>query len=126
MGEKSMENIICKCCGGKAVKNGRSSSGIQRYLCVSCRRTFAIESLRYSDEEKAQAMEYYLNNCGIRKTALFVKCSPGTIINWIREATFAIPNNQAFALNSKHTDNTVKDIVEMDEIYTFCLKKPTK
>jgi transposase-like protein len=121
-----MENVICKYCGSKTMKNGRSSNGVQRYLCVSCHRTFATETRRYSDERKAAAIDFYLNNCGIRKTAYFVGCSPGTVINWIRAATSATQDNQAFALNPEQADGMDGDIVEMDEIYTICLKKTTE
>jgi len=119
--------IVCKYCGSPKVKRNGKCRNVQRYLCFSCKRTFATERKppKYSDEKKAEAIKYYMNNCGIRKTALFVDCSPGTIINWIREATCATPDNQAFALNSD-TGSSDGDFVEMDEIYTFCLKKPTE
>jgi transposase-like protein len=140
-----MENVICKHCGGKAMKNGKSGSGVQRYICVSCRRTFATETRRYSDEIKAEAIDFYLNNCGVRRTAYFIGCSPGSVINWIRAATNATKDNQAFALTPEQTDGDIAktdeiharngsqdarsvdgDIIEMDEIYTICLKKTTE
>ena len=50
----------------------------------------------------------YMNNCGVRKTALFMGCSPGTILNWVREA----------AANIEPTNAIVEDdVIEMDEIY---------
>ena len=48
--------------------------GKQRYMCKECRKTFYdIETKpKFSQETKKKAISMYLNNVGIRKTALFV------------------------------------------------------
>jgi len=118
------ENNICIYCGSQAVKKNGRCNNIQRYICNSCSRTFSKEGKRiYSDEQKAKAITFYLNNCGVRKTALFVGCSPATVINWVRAASDEVQRKQSLP---KPTSCESADIIEMDEIYTTCLKKPTK
>jgi len=54
----------------------------------------------------------YLNNCGVRKAALFIGCSPATILNWVKEASSSL-NTQNPAIDG--------DTIEMDEIYMLKL-----
>jgi len=57
----------------------------------------------------------YLNNVGIRKIALFLGCSPATVINWIRRRHSELKNTPEVCESG--------DVIEMDEIYTYCAKK---
>jgi transposase-like protein len=92
----------CKC-GGSLWKHGGN-----RFKCKSCGKTCSEFEPKYSEADKNRAIKFYLNNCGIRKTALFIGCSPGTILNWIRERA----NN----LNPE-TVSVDGDTIEMDEIW---------
>ena len=35
------EDMICKKCGSKLYKNGRTKNGIQKYICSCCKKTFS-------------------------------------------------------------------------------------
>lgn len=41
---------------------------------------------KFSEELKQKAILMYLNNVGVRKTAMFIGCSRTTITNWVKKA----------------------------------------
>ena len=92
----------CKC-GGALWKHGS-----KRFKCKVCGKTCSEFKPKYTQTDRERAIHFYLNNCGVRKTALFMRCSPGTILNWIRKSASAV-EQQAHQLSG--------DIVEMDEIW---------
>ena len=96
---------ICKFCSGAVWKNG-TDMGVQRFKCKVCGKYSSDSIPKYSEKDRESAIKFYLNNCGVRKTALFIGCSPGTILNWIRKSAKEI---QPCPING--------DIVEMDEIF---------
>jgi transposase-like protein len=73
-------NIFCSHCAGKNHLKKGFVRGIQRYLCKSCKRIFTMKPKRYDDLMKLFAVYLYLNNCGIRKIAKFLKVNPSTIL----------------------------------------------
>ena len=97
----------CKFCGSELWKNG-VDNGVQRYRCKKCFKCFSNSSPKYSAEVKEKAINMYLNNCGIRKIAMFIGCAPSSVINWIREKASTIELKKF---------NSTDDIIEMDEIY---------
>jgi len=109
----------CKHCkSGNFIKNG-TNRGIQRFICNDCNRTFSCKPPKFGKEIKRQAMLMYLNNVGIRKTALFLGASRTTILNWIREGHETLVD---FLSEFKPDVSEAADIIELDEIYTFVQK----
>ena len=107
----------CTYCGSNHyVKNGKGP-GYQRYICQSCKKSFSdkVRKFNYSDKEKF--LQYYLNNTGVRKCALFIGCSPSLIINWIRELASNL-RRLAKKAESEISSDKMPEIIEMDEIYT--------
>jgi transposase-like protein len=107
----------CTHCGSLIyVKNG-SYKGCQRYICKSCNRSFSdkVRKFRYSDKERF--LEMYLNNVGIRKAAKFLGCSPSLLIGWVRELAENFKRQLELA-QINLPDDSIPDIIEMDEIYT--------
>ena len=68
---------------------------------------------------KQKAILMYLNNVGVRKTAMFIGCSRTTVTNWVRKAKEKLDKKlKKFEPNySKKTD-----IIELDEMYTYVQK----
>jgi transposase-like protein len=99
----------CKICGGNVWKNG-VDKGVQRYRCKVCGKYSSSSDVKaqYSEKDVKNAIQMYLNNCGVRKTALFIGCSPGTILNWVRKAANGV---------EAKTYSVGGDIIEMDEIF---------
>ena len=105
----------CRHCRSTRTRKNGKTQGKQRFLCKNCGRTFAGNPPKYSKKTKEKAILMYLNNVGIRKIALFSGCSPSTVLNWIREKHSKLKNSTEAS--------EITDIIELDEIYTYCSKK---
>ena len=110
----------CKHCESPNVKKNGNSCGKQRYLCKDCKKTCFDTSPKYTNADKRRAILMYLNNCGVRKTALFIGCSRTTVTNWVRQAKRDL---DTIIKDFEPNYSEVPDIIELDEIYTFIQKK---
>ena len=109
----------CKHCNSARTRKNGTSFGTQRFICQDCRRTFTNKSPRFSKETKRRAILMYLNNVGIRKTALFIGASRTAVLNWIKkEPEILIDLLCDFQPDLSET----ADIIELDEIYAFIKK----
>ncbi|MCL2298149.1 MAG: hypothetical protein FWC38_02790, partial [Proteobacteria bacterium] len=72
----------CTHCGSTSyVKNG-SYKGSQRYRCKDCGRAFSDKVRKFTYADKERFLHMYLNNVGIRKSALFMGCSSSMPNRW--------------------------------------------
>ena len=109
----------CKCCGSCKIKKNGKSLGKQRYKCKECGKTFFDTKPKFSEELKQKAILMYLNNVGVRKTAMFIGCSRTTVTNWVKKAKEKLDKKlKKFVPN--YSQKT--DIIELDEIYTYVKK----
>jgi transposase-like protein len=85
------EQVLCAYCkGSEVVKNGKSSVGIQRYLCriPDCGKTFQRDH-RYqacAPGIKDRLVDMALNGSGIRDTARVLCVSVGTVLTTIKKS----------------------------------------
>jgi len=105
----------CRHCKSRNTRKNGKAKGKQRFLCKECGRTFAGKAPKFSKKTKEKAILMYLNNVGIRKIALFLECSPATVLYWIRQ--------RHSKLKTSPESSAGVDIIELDEIYTYCAKK---
>ena len=110
--------ITCPKCKSENISKNGHNRGAQRYMCKECRMTFSEKPPKFSQEDKKQAVEMVLHGIGIRKTAKFVKSSPTSVINWLKEAHRIL---KAVKTGAKPMEKA--DIIELDEIYTIVKKK---
>jgi transposase-like protein len=112
--------MICPDCQSSELRRSGLKKGAQRYRCRACGRYMTDKPPRFSPQVKAQAVDMYVNNVGIRKIARFVGASPAGVLRWIRKAHAHLQERAAPAgqLNAA----AAADIIEMDEIYTFVQK----
>jgi len=110
----------CHHCGSAEYRKNGSYQGVQRYICKHCGRSFTDRGERFSKAVKAQALDMYLNNVGIRKAARFVGASPASILNWIAAAAEAMAQRLSRAAEQLRDERP--DVIEMDEIYTYVQK----
>lgn len=109
----------CKRCRSNKIKKNGKSFGKQRYMCKICGKTFFDIEPRFSKETKKKAILMYLNNVGVRKTALFIGCSRTTISNWVKKAKKQL-DKMLDEYEPNYSEKT--DVIEMDEIYTYVQK----
>lgn len=109
----------CPKCQSQDLRKAGFKSGAQRYSCRVCGRYSTDRAPRFSAQIKAQAVDMYLNNVGIRKIARFVGASPAGVLRWIRKEHAAV---QARLAQVQPDAQAPADIIEMDEIYTYVQK----
>ena len=83
--------VQCVKCGGSNVrKNGKSSSGIQRYICCaqSCRKTFQLthKYLAYNPGIKERIVDMALNGAGIRDTSRVLSVAQHTVMQTLKKS----------------------------------------
>jgi len=81
-----------------------------------CGRAFSDEVRKFTYADKERFLQLYLNNTGIRKSALFMGCSPSLLVKWVRE--FASNLRLQLEKAGEHIGEEIPDIIEMDEIFT--------
>jgi len=119
--------IKCKHCGSKsAVKNGKTKNGKQRYKCKDCGKVFrpGDERVKYSFEQKLRVLKWYLDGAGIRSISRNEGVSTPLIIKWLRGFSKILRQK----LNEINIPEDAKkiQILELDEMFSFCKKKLQK
>jgi hypothetical protein len=106
----------CHCTSARVVKNGRSRHGHQRWLCRDCHRTCGErDRRRVPPDQRAAALNHYLEGVGLRATERLVGVSHNAVMNWVLEAV-------ADKVLAQVPPGTV-EWVEADELWTYVGKK---
>ena len=119
-------SIKCKHCGSLSkVKNGYVN-GKQRYKCKECGKTYREGDLRekYSVEKKLRVIKWYLEGAGIMSIERMEGVSNPLIIKWIRKFAKILRARLNEAVIEE--DARKIEIIELDELFSYCQKKLTK
>ena len=85
--EVKIEINCVKCKSKKLVKDGKSKSGVQRYVCKDCQKTQQIDFKRNGDKpevkEKIKKMAH--NGNGIRQTSRILEISTTTVMRVLKK-----------------------------------------
>ena len=73
--------VYCRSVEG-VVRNGKAPSGLQRYYCRPCRRSFQMDFINNANKPgvRERIVEMALNGSGVRDTARVLGISPTTVI----------------------------------------------
>lgn len=117
----------CKGCGsGEIVRNGRDKAGTQRYKCRTCGSTYrdGDKRLKYGLEKRLRVVSMYLEGIGIRSIERLEGVSNPLIIYWIRHFSDLLRKE----LKRRPIPDSAKEIqiLELDELFTYCKKRPNK
>ena len=80
--------VTCPHCqGNDMVKNGHRTSGVQRWRCNVCKKSFQLDYTynAYLPGIKEQIVEHALNASGVRDTARVLKIAKGTVIGTLKK-----------------------------------------
>lgn len=101
------------------VKNGRQSSGSQRYLCHRCGRRYTPEpkASGYPAQMRIQAARMYVDGMNLRRIARHLGVVHQTVANWMAAHADALPETAP-------VPPTV-ETAELDELFTFVGAKKT-
>jgi len=108
----------CPECGSTEInKNGRRK-GKQNYLCRYCRRQFidTYDSKGYPSEVKEHCLTLYCNGMGFRGIERATGVCHNTVINWVKQAQQAIPDE----------NYEIPETAQLDELQTFVGSKKTR
>lgn len=113
----------CPNCRSKnIVKNGKDYKGSQKYKCNDCLSYGTLEAKsRYSEEFKDMVIRAYLERMsmwGIYRTFLV---HPETLVRWLIERSDKLQK-----IKETLDDARPDDILELDELWSFVLKKDNK
>lgn len=116
----------CKHCGScNSIKNGFAGNK-QRYRCKDCGKSYRDGDLRekYSMEKKLKVLAMYLEGVGIRSIERLENVPNPLIIKWIRRFSHILRQK----LNQTEIPDDAKkiQIIELDELFSYCQKKLTK
>jgi len=77
--------MVCVHCGSANYRKNGKYKGVQRYKCRECERYFREKAKKFTYADKAKAVEYLLNNGGMKRTAKYIGCSHEMVEDWVRE-----------------------------------------
>jgi transposase-like protein len=101
------------CASDKTVKNGHRN-GKQNYLCRDCRRQCRDNPHQsYTQEVKALCVTMSLNGMGFRAIERVTGINHNSVINWVRQAAAAIPDE----------NYEIPETAQLDELETFVGQK---
>lgn len=99
----------------------------QRYFCLSCHRTYtpAPKAQGHPGEVRQEAVRYSLEGLSQRKVARLLRVSPQSVANWLSLGADQLEKEQV-PLVPPELAQQADEVVEQDEIYTFCGAKREK
>ena len=112
----SPKPTTCSRCVDESVKNGKTRSGKQRYLCRSCGKCYVLipSQLNYGNRFDQSIVNLIREGCGIRSIARLLCIAPSTVIKLlIRISETIIP--PTIPLNLER--------IQVDELHTFVATK---
>jgi insertion element IS1 protein InsB len=120
-----IEVRICRCpnCDSlDIVKNGTDYKGDQKYHCHYCGGYGTLHpTARYSQTEKEQVLKAYQERVSMRGIGRIFGVVPKTLLRWIKEALAKLPS-----LGQSVAPARFDDVLELDELWSFVLKKSNK
>jgi len=104
------------------VKNGHDYKGAQKYHCKSCKRYGTLKAQRgYGQDTHAQVKRAVLERISLRGIERLLGISRQTVASWIAHWATHLP-----PLATTLADARWDDVLELDELWSFVLKKANK
>ncbi len=111
-----------KCGSEKLVRNGHDYKGDQKYHCNSCGRYGTLRAQRGHDERlQKQVKRAVLERISLRGIERLFGISRRTVLTWIEQWVDHLP-----ALEMTLAAAQLNDVLELDELWSFVLKKTNK
>lgn len=112
---------VCPKCGSKhMVKNGQK--GAQKYYCKRCERYRTLHAQRgYDEETKEQVKRAVMERISLRGIERVFGISRRTVASWLKQWGQQLP-----PLETTLAEAQADDVLELDEMWSFVLKKANK
>lgn len=110
----------CECLD--ITRNGTDYKGDQKYHCHACGAYGTLKAkARYSQAQKACVLKAYQERVSMRGIRRIFGVVPKTLLRWIKEALEKLPS-----LWQTLQPGQADDVLELDELWSFVLKKSNK
>lgn len=118
--------VKCHCCSGEHVKKSGSFSNrnriVQRFQCLTCGKTFSesqpLDGTRIDADKAATVVQMLCEGVGIRAIARLTMLDKNTVLNVLESA-----GEHCREFLDRNMRGLRPSHVEVDEIWTFVLKK---
>ena len=112
-----------KCNSANIVKNGTDYKGDQKFHCLDCKAYGTLEptDCSYPKSIKELVLRTYRERASMRGVERIFGIARQTLARWLKEAAAQLPN-LADTLDAVQAD----DALELDELWSFVLKKSNK
>jgi len=111
-----------KCGSEKLVKNGHDYKGDQKYHCKRCGRYGTLHARRgYDERTRAQVKRAVLERISLRGIERLFDISRRTVTAWIAHWAEHLPPLESTLVNAR-----LDDVLELDEAWSFVLRKANK
>lgn len=113
----------CPNCGSeKLVKNGHDYKGDQKYHCKNCQRYGTLQAQRgYDAHTRNQVKRAVLDRISLRGIERLFDISRRTVAAWIVRWADQLPPLESTLMKAQ-----LDDVLELDELWSFVLRKANK
>jgi len=112
-----------KCKSENIVKNGRDYKGTQKYHCLDCDSYGTLDKKHYDEKTKRQATDSYFERVSMRGVERIFDVPRQRLAVWLQEEGESLSEED---LTSTLMPPTEDDALELDEVWSFVLKKSRK
>ena len=124
-----MMKLACPRCQSRQrqIKAGLNRSRSQRYQCLGCLKVHTPQpkSQGHVGDVRQQAVRYSLEGLSQRKVARLLGVAPQSVANWLALASQTLQAHHGPEVPTE-VAAAQDEVVEMDELYTFCGAKRGK
>jgi IS1 family transposase/transposase-like protein len=111
-----------KCASTNIIKNGHDYKGAQKFHCKDCRAYGTLKAHQtYSDPQKELILRAYRERASMRGIKRIFGLARQTLARWLKAVAEALPDLVATLLPVQPDD-----VLELDELWSFVLKKSNK
>ncbi len=111
-----------KCNSSDIIKNGTDKNGKQKFRCPTCDAWGTLEpSVPYTEERKEEILRAYQERPSMRGINRIFGVARQTLARWLKDKAASLPD-LCDTLDEAKED----DILELDELWSFVLKKVNK
>ena len=113
----------CRTCGStNIVRNGMNKCGSAQYYCKDCGAHRVLEpATGYSADAKQRILDTYKERASLRGLTRIFGVARQTVLRWLKELAQRLPD-----LKDTLAPPQATDVLELDELWSFVLKKAAK